>query len=253
MPATVLHPALHLVRLPGQYGPILRCYGELTTTTSETLRRELLRIEPLGHPVLVLDLSGCSRVDVEGLLTILDGVKRFRGRGQRLALVAGRGDVARLLRVMSLDWIVSVFPTEEVALLALRGGGSAMPAPETWEAARALTLGRWHVIREALNTATTEQILHELTSMTSLCERSEELYREHPAPWEARCQFCPLFEALGGHPEDVGCRSVLEPMMALLQSEDREAVRAQIDTLIGLIESMPLPTDAGPVAASAVG
>jgi anti-anti-sigma factor len=253
MAETLLHPALHLVRLPGEFGPILRCYGELTLPTSETLRRELLHLEPLGHPVLILDLSGCRRLDVEGILTILDGVKRFRARGQRLILVAGRGDVARMLRVMGLDWIVSVFPTEEVALLALRGGGPPIPAPETWAVARALTLGRWRGIRDALDAAPTEQILHELTSMTSLCDRSEELYREHPAPWEARCQYCPLFEALGGHPEDVGCRSILDPMMALLQSEDRESVRAQIDTLIGLIETMPLPEDAVPDTADAVG
>ena len=37
--------------------------------------------------------------------------------------------VARLLHVSGIDWIVPVFPTEEVAMLALRGGGPRFRRP----------------------------------------------------------------------------------------------------------------------------
>src|SRR5947209_2753957 len=40
MTQTISPPALRLVRLPGEYGPILRCAGELSAATAEPLRRE---------------------------------------------------------------------------------------------------------------------------------------------------------------------------------------------------------------------
>ena len=33
-------------------------------------------------------------------------------------------------------------------------------------------------------------------------------------PGALRCLFCPLFKALGGQPEDLGCRSLLDPIIA---------------------------------------
>src|SRR5207248_2430484 len=77
-------PALQLVRLPGEFGPILRCSGELSVATAEALRRELALLMPMGHPVLTLSLSGCRFLDVGGIMTILDACKRLRQEGRRL-------------------------------------------------------------------------------------------------------------------------------------------------------------------------
>lgn len=239
--------ALRLVRLPGEFGPILRCSGELSAATAESLRRELALLEPLAHPVITVDLADCSYLDADGILTLLESLKRRREQGRRLVVVAGSGSVARLLQVVGLDWIVPVFPTEEVALLALRGGGPPMPAPPTWAAARALTVGRWRTIREALDDTPTPEVLRLLTSMTSLCDRSEELYQARSTPAGTRCQFCPLFYARGGRAEDVGCQSLLTPIIEALRAEDRDTARAQVDAVIRTVEQMPLPDESEPL------
>ena len=246
-------PALRLVRLPGELGPILRCSGELSAATAEALQRELGLLEPLAHPVITVNLADCSYLDVDGILTLLASLKRRREKDRQLVVVAGTGAVARLLHVVGLDWIVPVFPTEEVAVLALRGEGPPMPAPPTWAAARALTTGRWKAIQEAIDGAPTEEVLHLLTSTTSLCDRSEELYQARSAPPPAslrscaRCQFCPLFHALGGHPADVGCRSMLDPIIETLRAGDRDTARAEVAAVIRTIEQMPLPNESEPL------
>jgi anti-anti-sigma regulatory factor len=69
-------PVLQLTRLPGEFGPILRCYGELSRSTVGTLQRELDLLEPLAHLVLTLDLSACEFLDADGIVTILQSFAR---------------------------------------------------------------------------------------------------------------------------------------------------------------------------------
>jgi anti-anti-sigma factor len=243
MSVTARPTTLHIVRQPGEFGPIVRCYGDLTVSTTEMLRRELALLEPVGHPVLMLDLSHCSSLDVEGILAIVDSFKRLRRNDGLLFLVTGAGRAAQLLHATGIDYVVPAFPTEESALLALRGGGPPIPAPPTWQAARAMTLGRWRMILSMLHGASNEQVLLELTSMTPLCDRAEELYREHAYPEEVRCEFCPLFRALGGTPKEVGCESALRPMIEALRAGDRETARARVSELIRTIEELPLASE----------
>jgi anti-anti-sigma factor len=235
------------VRLPGEFGPVLRCSGELSDATAEALRRELVMLEPLDHPVIIINLADCSYLDVDGILTVMESLKRRRAKGRRLVVVAGTGAVARLLHVVGLDWVVPVFPTEDVAALALRGGGPPVPAPSTWATARALTAGRWRVIQDAIDGGSAEEVLHLLTSMTALCDRSEELFQARSLPATSRCQFCPLFHALGGHPEDVGCRSIRDPIIESLRAGDRETARAEVAAVIRTIEQMPLRDECSPL------
>jgi anti-anti-sigma factor len=250
--------ALNLIRLPGPHGPIIRCTGELSVATSEALRRELALLEPLGHRALTLNLTGCGYLDVDGIMTILQSFKRLRDQGRALVLVVpaiGQRESkqpARLLEAEGLDRWIPTFPTEEAAVLALRGAGPAPPAPTTWEAARAQALSRWQEIQHLLEPVPgggrADQIpvkepLRLLTSMMGLCERSEELFQELPAPGAVRCQFCPLYYALGGRPGDVGCRSLLEPIIEALRANDLASARAQAAKVIRTIGMMPLPTN----------
>lgn len=231
---------LTVVRLPGEYGPVVRCSGELTAVTAETLRREVERLEPMGHPVLTVNLSGCDFIDVDGLMVLLDGYRQLRESGRRLALVAEGGVPARLLQVLQIDSILPVFPTEDVAGRALRGGGSHPPVPATWAEAREKTLQRWRTISEALE-HDPEEALRLMTSMFALCDRAEELFAEHPDRVEARCQFCPLFQTLGGRREDLGCRSVLEPLIDAVRVGAGSLAQTKIGELTRLIAQMPTP------------
>jgi anti-anti-sigma regulatory factor len=244
--------SLHMVRIPGPHGPIIRCSGELSVATAEALRRELALLEPLGHRVLTVSLAGCGLLDWEGVVTLLQSFQRLRDQGRALVLVVpGIGEPegrqpARLLQADGLDRMIPTFPDEETATLALRGAGPAPPAPTTWEAARAAALARWRVIQhlsEQSQVHSVEEALHLLTSMTALCERAEELFQELPAPGAVRCQFCPLYYALGGRPKDIGCRSRLEPIIEALRADDLASARAQVAEVIRAIETMPLPVD----------
>jgi anti-anti-sigma factor len=233
---------LTVVRLPGEYGPVVRCSGELTAATAETLRREVERLEPMGHPVLTVNLTGCDFIDVDGLMVLLDGYRQLRQSGRRLALVAEGGVPARLLQALQIDTILPVFPREEVAARALRGGGPHPLAPATWTEARQKTLQRWRTISETLE-RDPEEALRLMTSMFALCDRAEELFEEQPGRAEARCQFCPLFQALGGHQEDLGCRSVLEPLIDAVRAGERSLAQTKIGELTRLIAQLPAPEE----------
>jgi hypothetical protein len=79
--------------------------------------------------------------------------------------------------------------------------------------------------------------------MMALCERAEEIYQEQPTPAGTRCQFCPLFHELGGEPEDIGCRSLLDPIMEMLRGGRREDAREGIAFVISFLEQLALPED----------
>jgi anti-anti-sigma factor len=235
--------ALHLVRMPGESGPILRCSGELSVATAEALRRELALLLPMGHPVLTLNIAGCRFVDVDGVLAILQTYTRLRRKGTRLVIVAGAGHTARLLHFMGIDRAIPIFPIEEMAARAVRTQSLPEPAPATWEAARAQTVAWWCLVLELLDQAPQEEVLRQITAMTPLCERSEELLHELPAPATPQCHVCPLFYAIGGEPEDVGCRSVLDPILHAVRAGDRDLARIRLTEIIRTIEEMPLPED----------
>jgi anti-anti-sigma factor len=240
-PPSVPPLALRLIRLPGEFGPILRCAGELSVATAEGLRRELALLRPMSHTTLTLNLADCTYLDVDGILTFLHACKELRREGSRLLLVAGRGRIAQLLQFMGIERIIPIFPTEEAAVTAVRGGGPQEPAPATWEAARADTVARWRTLLERLKESPPEEVLRQLTGMTALCERAEELFQNRSAPASSRCQFCPLFYELGAETEAVGCQSVLDPMIEAVRQGEKDRARVQIEELIRTLEEMPLP------------
>jgi anti-sigma B factor antagonist len=245
-------PILEVLRLPGESGPILRCCGELSVTTVGDLERALALVEPRSHRAVILDLARCDFMDGEGILTILDSFGAQREMGRQLVIVGATGQPARLLRVTGIDQLVPVFPSEEAAVLMLRSGGLAAPAAN-WAEAQAMTVALWQAIEERLDTASAPDILYHVTSPTPLCERAETAFQERPwlpndrsdLPGAAasRCQFCPLFDVLGARQEDVGCRSLLEPMIQALYSQDWPAARDLVARVIRTLEAMPLPEE----------
>jgi anti-sigma B factor antagonist len=231
---------LHITRLPGPDGPILRCVGELTAGTAPSLRQELDRLIPLDHPGVIVNVAACPFLDVDGLLAILLAYKELRERGRTLVVVAGTESVARLFRVLGIDWVLPVFPSEEVATLALRGGGPAPAAPQSWAEAKERSLERWRAILAAIDGSSPEETGRQLTAMNALCERAEAIFESRPGEAEVRCRFCPFFHTLGGRPEDVGCRSLLDPMLESLLRGEKDSAREQVAAMIRALEAMPV-------------
>ena len=106
---------LHLVRLAGERGSILRCAGALTAATCEALRRGLDLLAALEEPLLVVNLSGCDRLDLDGVIVLLEALRRRRAEGRRLALVAREGPIAALLRRLRVDRLAPLAATEAEA------------------------------------------------------------------------------------------------------------------------------------------
>lgn len=237
---------LSLVRLPGEFGPIVRCAGELSVRTAEALRRELELLGARGQPAVVLNLTECGAMDTEGILTLLEAYRRLRLAGRRLVLVTGESAAARLLAGTGIDVFLPTFLTERAALTALRGGAAPEPPPRDWEAARADSLRWWRALHDALGRVPAGVVLPLTGSPSGLCARAQaELGARLPGAEETapRCVVCPLFAALGSRPEDIGCRSVYDPLAESLAAGDRDGARAQIVRLINLIEHLPLTGD----------
>jgi anti-anti-sigma factor len=114
---------LHIARVPGEEGVIVRCSGDLTLATCEALRRELNLLTSLRQSWLVLNVSGCRTIDADGLLLLLDTNQRLRAAARGFVVVAGTDTAGRTVRTLGSDQTLPVFPTEASAALALRGGG----------------------------------------------------------------------------------------------------------------------------------
>jgi len=237
---------LNVVRLPGESGATLRCCGELTLATAEILRREVELLASVGNPVVTVSLTGCTYVDVDGVLALLDLYKRMSDLGQRVILVAAPGHILRLLHALSLDDLLPVFPGEHAAALALRGGGPADAAPGGWEEARRGSARWWRAICDAIKDHQGETVLKSVVSMHPLCHRSEEELQRSTASGSSRADYrccrCPLFHALGGKPEDIGCRSVQDSIVRALLAGDRTTAYARAVAIVRLIEAMPMPS-----------
>jgi anti-anti-sigma factor len=231
--------ALQLMRYPGEFGLIIRCSGELSAATAEALQRELALLEGLDHPVLILNLSQCEVLDAGGLLTVLRAYRRQRERRHQLIIITGAQSLEEVMGIIGIEKMIRSYPTEEAAALDLRGWWPALPPPETWDEALAETLVHWKVIEEALDRAPQEEVLHLLTSMTGLCEHSERQYQDDPIPDSPRCQHCALFHRLGGGAEDVGCRSLLDPIITAVRAGHNDAAHAQVKGVIHILETLP--------------
>jgi anti-sigma B factor antagonist len=249
MSASTLLPTLRVVRRPGVSGPVVSCAGLLSAATAALLEQELELLVTLQHPALTVDLSGCRFADVDGMLALLEVIQRITGDGRYLVIVAGTERIARLLRVTGLDQLLPVFATQEEAVSALRLGRPPL-VPATWAEARDVMVSCWTEIAETLDEAPAEEVLRALTMTTALCHRAEEVFRLRPKPAAWPCQFCPLFYALGGRPEDVGCRSLLDPIIAAIRAGERANARALIDRAIHRLEAMPLPENGAPILIS---
>jgi hypothetical protein len=72
-------------------------------------------------------------------------------------------------------------------------------------------------------------------------------------PPSTRCEYCPLFADLGAAVEDLGCQSLLDPIIQTVRAGDRDLARSQIIAVIQFLESLWLPAADEPLVADAAG
>ena len=77
--------------------------GELDLTTADRLERVILDAERATPSQLTLDLRAVDFFDSTGLQILLDAEVRARADGRELRVVAGDGEVARVLALTEVD------------------------------------------------------------------------------------------------------------------------------------------------------
>jgi anti-anti-sigma regulatory factor len=232
-------------RLPGEYGPVLLCSGELSAPTKEALIAEAGVLELLGHPVAILDLTDCAIRDAAAADALLQVARQLKGAGSQLVIVAGTGRAARVLPLVGIAQQVPTFPTHEAVDAALRGRRPRSPGPASWQEARAQSLARWQAVQQLLASGAPRAALRALTSAGGLCRRAEERRQEAGSALVERCRYCPLYEALGGDEAAVGCRRVIAPIIDALSVGGEGSARARVAEVIRTLEAMPVPAEAG--------
>ena len=90
--------------------------GELELATAPRLRQQVVSLAGGGCLRLVLDLSGVDFIDSVGLGVVVAALRRTRGRGGDLRVVAPQERVRSLFRLTRLDEIIEVADSVEAAV-----------------------------------------------------------------------------------------------------------------------------------------
>jgi anti-sigma B factor antagonist len=93
--------------------PAVTVSGRVTVDSSPVLRSALLRLlrRPTA-PVIVVDLSGVSRLDLSGIATLLEASKAAREHSVRLRLVGIQSQPRVLSELMELDRVFQAAGSE---------------------------------------------------------------------------------------------------------------------------------------------
>ena len=100
---------------------VLRLSGVAGERSAEQLRKALSAALEDAPRCVVLNLSGLRQMSSASLGRLVAAIKRLREAGGQLVLCGARPPVSDALRLLHLDEIVPLYPSEEEALRALGG------------------------------------------------------------------------------------------------------------------------------------
>jgi anti-sigma B factor antagonist len=105
-------------RLAGTLGLIV-LGGEVDIYTAPRFRECMIELLDSGVERLVIDLSGVTFIDSTALGVLIGGVRRVRGVGGAMTLVATSRPVERVLSITGLDRVFDLHKTRDAAVQAL--------------------------------------------------------------------------------------------------------------------------------------
>jgi anti-sigma B factor antagonist len=102
---------VHVIPHPDQI--TVAVAGRITVDSSPTLRSALLELLRRGvAPVVVIDLSAVSYLDMSGLATLLEALKAARERSLKLRVTGINGEARTLAEIAQLDAIFRAWGSE---------------------------------------------------------------------------------------------------------------------------------------------
>ncbi|MGW5733284.1 MULTISPECIES: STAS domain-containing protein [Streptomyces] len=96
-------------------GPVLKITGDLDYTTAAEFRRVLEELTLPAEQLLVLDLAGLEFCDSSGISALLTARNLAIERDGTIALAAVPANTARILRIVGLDRVFSIYPDSAAA------------------------------------------------------------------------------------------------------------------------------------------
>jgi anti-sigma B factor antagonist len=107
---------LDLTTRPSERGCVLAMAGELDFHTSPQAHQVLRDLPLQPGQQLVLDLGGLTFCDSSGLTVLVAAHNRTQSLRASLALAAVSDNLARILRIVGLDQILTTYETAEAAV-----------------------------------------------------------------------------------------------------------------------------------------
>ena len=81
----------------------LAARGEMDLATADIVDRELVKAEASDARRIILDLSGVEFIDSSGLKVLVYAARRSNSDSNRLAVVPGTGQVAKMLKLTGIE------------------------------------------------------------------------------------------------------------------------------------------------------
>lgn len=105
--------------------------------------------------------------------------------------------------------------------------------PITWTDAKALTLAKWRDIQTALAQPDSLELITEINTVCSLCERAKEHARSHGT--RLTCRYCLAFQQFGG------CSDLRGHLSEAISRNDWEKAGELVAKAIADLEALELP------------
>ncbi len=81
----------------------LAARGEMDLATADIVDRELVKAEASDARRIILDLSGVEFIDSSGLKVLVYAARRSNSDSNRLAVMPGTGQVAKMLKLTGIE------------------------------------------------------------------------------------------------------------------------------------------------------
>jgi anti-sigma B factor antagonist len=99
--------------IPGSGHSTVAVTGRVTVDSSPNFRAVVLELLRRGSaPLVVIDLSGVSYLDMSGLATLLESLKAARKRSVKLRVIGMSGEARNLAEIAQLDTIFNAWGSE---------------------------------------------------------------------------------------------------------------------------------------------
>ena len=109
-----------MVDAPGTQGAtiVVHLPGEIDMANAASVGEDLNAAFGPGVGIVVADMSGTRFCDSSGIHALVTAHQRAQASNTQFRVVAGPGEVRRVLEIMRLDTVLAVYPRLDVALVA---------------------------------------------------------------------------------------------------------------------------------------